>query len=204
MAPTQSSGNTRSSLRQGTLSFASTKRTALTSTAGKQRKAVVVSPSPSSDDATSTSVVEDSDELPKSFRSHKRVKDDQTSRPTKRRHVSPSPEVALKPLSHGTEEERPRLNPKDKRWIKIHAAAKRKMEYPTPIHSKNQNKIHEILRVFDLSYEYGPCVGMTRLERWERACALGLNPPEEIREILTTVEGMEKTEFLQCAFHGDV
>ncbi len=27
------------------------------------------------------------------------------------------------------------------------------------------------------SYEYGPCIGMTRLQRWERADALGLNPP---------------------------
>ncbi len=34
--------------------------------------------------------------------------------------------------------------------------------------------------MFDLSYEYGPCVGVTRLERWERALALGLNPPAEV------------------------
>jgi hypothetical protein len=30
------------------------------------------------------------------------------------------------------------------------------------------------------SYEYGPCVGVTRLERWERAAALGLSPPVEV------------------------
>jgi hypothetical protein len=30
------------------------------------------------------------------------------------------------------------------------------------------------------TYEYGPCVGMTRLERWDRAASLGLNPPEEV------------------------
>ena len=30
------------------------------------------------------------------------------------------------------------------------------------------------------SFEYGPCVGVTRLERWERAFALGLNPPDEV------------------------
>jgi DNA polymerase delta, subunit 4 len=30
------------------------------------------------------------------------------------------------------------------------------------------------------TYEYGPCVGVTRLERWERAAALGLNPPPEV------------------------
>lgn len=35
-----------------------------------------------------------------------------------------------------------------------------------------------ILRTWDLSYEYGPCVGMTRMERWQRASKLGLDPPE--------------------------
>ena len=30
------------------------------------------------------------------------------------------------------------------------------------------------------SYEFGPCVGIPRLERWERAQALGLNPPKEV------------------------
>lgn len=29
----------------------------------------------------------------------------------------------------------------------------------------------------DSTYEYGPCIGVSRLERWERARAMGLNPP---------------------------
>lgn len=65
------------------------------------------------------------------------------------------------------------------------------------VHGEEQNKIHEILRVFDLyvleiyfwklylsnlrSYEYGPCIGITRLERWDRADALGLKPLHEVR-----------------------
>jgi len=43
---------------------------------------------------------------------------------------------------------------------------------------------HELLRKFDLDSRYGPCMGLTRLERWERAQILGLNPPVEIRQIL--------------------
>lgn len=35
-------------------------------------------------------------------------------------------------------------------------------------------------RLLDRNYDYGPCVGVTRLERWERAQALGLNPPSEV------------------------
>lgn len=36
------------------------------------------------------------------------------------------------------------------------------------------------------SEDYGPCVGVSRLERWERAYMLDLNPPPEvsIRRIL--------------------
>lgn len=69
------------------------------------------------------------------------------------------------------------------------------------VHAEDQTPVHHILRIFDLyvtdptavtglksntgyvrvllsrSYEYGPCIGVTRLERWERAAALGLNPP---------------------------
>ncbi|XP_042670016.1 DNA polymerase delta subunit 4 [Centrocercus urophasianus] len=42
----------------------------------------------------------------------------------------------------------------------------------------------EMLRRFDLAWEYGPCTGITRLQRWERARALGLNPPATIRDAL--------------------
>jgi len=31
------------------------------------------------------------------------------------------------------------------------------------------------------SYKYGPCIGTTRMQRWKRAQALGLNPPIEVR-----------------------
>ncbi|XP_069713073.1 DNA polymerase delta subunit 4 [Phaenicophaeus curvirostris] len=42
----------------------------------------------------------------------------------------------------------------------------------------------ETLRSFDLAWEYGPCTGITRLQRWERAQALGLSPPLTVREAL--------------------
>jgi DNA polymerase delta subunit 4 len=37
-----------------------------------------------------------------------------------------------------------------------------------------------LLLMFDRNYDYGPCIGVTRLERWERAQAMGLNPPLEV------------------------
>ena len=41
-----------------------------------------------------------------------------------------------------------------------------------------------LLRQFDLASKYGPCTGMTRMERWQRAEDLDLNPPREVYKIL--------------------
>nr|GMD59276.1 DNA polymerase delta subunit 4 [Ipomoea batatas] len=41
-----------------------------------------------------------------------------------------------------------------------------------------------MLRQFDMNMAYGPCLGMSRLERWERAKSLGLNPPNDLLCIL--------------------
>ncbi|KAL2870662.1 putative DNA polymerase delta subunit 4 [Aspergillus lucknowensis] len=42
----------------------------------------------------------------------------------------------------------------------------------------------KILRHFDLSSQYGPCIGIARLKRWRRADSLKLNPPIEVLSIL--------------------
>ncbi|KAI3472518.1 hypothetical protein Pfo_028012 [Paulownia fortunei] len=42
----------------------------------------------------------------------------------------------------------------------------------------------EVLRQFDMNMVYGPCLGMSRLDRWDRANALGLHPPEEVKNML--------------------
>lgn len=42
----------------------------------------------------------------------------------------------------------------------------------------------KILKDFDLNSDFGPCMGITRMERWERASKFGLNPPIQVREIL--------------------
>ncbi|XP_069609022.1 DNA polymerase delta subunit 4 [Ranitomeya imitator] len=39
---------------------------------------------------------------------------------------------------------------------------------------------------FDLDWRFGPCTGITRLERWQRADDLGLAPPKNVKEILVT------------------
>ncbi|XP_074586440.1 uncharacterized protein LOC141842122 [Curcuma longa] len=42
----------------------------------------------------------------------------------------------------------------------------------------------EKLRQFDMDMRYGPCIGLSRTDRWERAAVMGLNPPAEVEAIL--------------------
>ncbi|KAL3629097.1 hypothetical protein CASFOL_026319 [Castilleja foliolosa] len=57
----------------------------------------------------------------------------------------------------------------------------------------------EVLRQFDLNMAYGPCLGMRRLDRWNRAKAWGLNPPKEVENLLRP--GVANSE---CLWDGRV
>lgn len=58
------------------------------------------------------------------------------------------------------------------------------------------------LRQFDLDKRYGPCVGMTRTERWRRAEELGLSPPPAVLALLQQAGGGAATE--KCLWEGRV
>ncbi|KAL8853254.1 MAG: hypothetical protein Q9221_001865 [Calogaya cf. arnoldii] len=61
------------------------------------------------------------------------------------------------------------------------------------VHQKDLSLHEKILRHFDLSSQYGPCVGIPRMRRWKRAQGLGLNPPIEVLAVLVKEEkGMER------------
>lgn len=68
--------------------------------------------------------------------------------------------------------------------------------------TETQNRITHILRVFDFDPTYGPSLGLTRLERWERARNLGDEPPHEIAEILRTKQGMLMPELRESVLTG--
>lgn len=63
------------------------------------------------------------------------------------------------------------------------------------VHAEDQNRVHHILRAFDLDPTFGPCLGMTRLERWKRANSLGEDPPKEVYDILLSQQGVLKGEY---------
>ncbi|XP_041641423.1 DNA polymerase delta subunit 4 [Cheilinus undulatus] len=73
---------------------------------------------------------------------------------------------------------------------KARKGGKREKRSPSPPPQKeNESKSvreEELqqLQQFDLDWRFGPCTGISRLQRWERAKLHGLNPPEEIRELL--------------------
>jgi len=57
------------------------------------------------------------------------------------------------------------------------------------VHAQDYTHLDIILRNFDLTPKYGPCIGITRLERWQRAEKMKLNPPEIVGEILKSKFG---------------
>ncbi|KAF2690403.1 hypothetical protein K458DRAFT_413176 [Lentithecium fluviatile CBS 122367] len=60
-------------------------------------------------------------------------------------------------------------------------------------HQQGLSLEEKILRKFDMSGQYGPCVGIARLKRWQRAHRLGLEPPIEVLAVLLKEqEGKDK------------
>ncbi|MCJ1318819.1 hypothetical protein MMC15_004150 [Xylographa vitiligo] len=52
------------------------------------------------------------------------------------------------------------------------------------VHQQGLSVEEKVLREFDLSSQFGPCVGIVRTKRWKRAEALGLQPPLEVLAVL--------------------
>ncbi|KAJ6024114.1 hypothetical protein N7540_004911 [Penicillium herquei] len=55
---------------------------------------------------------------------------------------------------------------------------------PVKVHESDLKLEEKILRNFDLTGHYGPCIGKSRLQRWRRAQRMGLNPPIEVLAVL--------------------
>jgi len=117
---------------------------------------------------------------------------------TVKQAVSKSKPTEVVPMNMSTElEDLDRKDVLEKHYVYVQD----QMGGLEPIHGENETKIHHILRVFDLTYKYGPCVGIPRIDRWNRAQAMKLNPPEEVRLILETQEARNKNEYKQCIFY---
>ncbi|KAI1389052.1 DNA polymerase delta, subunit 4-domain-containing protein [Hypoxylon trugodes] len=80
------------------------------------------------------------------------------------------------------------------------------------VHQEDLTLAEKVLRYWDVSSQYGPCVGISRMKRWMRADKLGLNPPLEVLAVLQKEEakgtgGIEKAhmdEILNSTSIGSV
>ncbi|KIK79157.1 hypothetical protein PAXRUDRAFT_834233 [Paxillus rubicundulus Ve08.2h10] len=215
-------------MKQGTLSFASAKRTnSLVNVNSKKPAALARSSSSAVDkekikpaeifvqvqrDTQGSGIVDDISSEEEYAPAQETTVPAKRTRSRTKAHLSSSMKNASSKTSRSESTpapvgaERKHLDVEDKAgcYRRYYNEVRSRMGYIQPIHGEGQNQILQMLRFFDMSYEFGPCIGMTRLERWERAEAFGLNPPVEVREILLTKEGTEKEEYAQCVLYGEV
>ncbi|KAF3907566.1 hypothetical protein AA313_de0203183 [Arthrobotrys entomopaga] len=78
--------------------------------------------------------------------------------------------------------------------IKAYYTSIRNSRIGPPIHQEGLTDYEKILRHFDLSSQYGPCVGGSRFKRWNRADRFGLEPPMEVLAVLLKCELAENVE----------
>lgn len=67
------------------------------------------------------------------------------------------------------------------------------------VHQEDLSQAEKVLRYFDVSSQYGPCIGIPRAKRWYRAEKLGLNPPIEVLAVLLREEGQGSKEIERAA-----
>lgn len=53
---------------------------------------------------------------------------------------------------------------------------------------------------FDVCVKYGPCTGMSRGQRWERAERFGLEPPADVKAILERMQ--DDSSVQDCVWHN--
>ncbi|KAJ3114901.1 hypothetical protein HK098_007131 [Nowakowskiella sp. JEL0407] len=91
-----------------------------------------------------------------------------------------------------------RINSIFARAIKLKKPISHVVSYPkVPADHLSKEKLAEILKQFDLDSSFGPCVGISRRERWDRAQSLGLCPPEIVKETLTKYNN-DKDILISC------
>lgn len=67
------------------------------------------------------------------------------------------------------------------------------------VHQEDLSQSEKVLRYFDVSSQYGPCIGVPRAKRWYRAEKLGLNPPIEVLAVLMREEKQGNKEIERAA-----
>lgn len=96
-----------------------------------------------------------------------------------------APEIVVDTL---TPEEKRASGVNQKEVIK-YWQAKEKERLAPRVHQDEVSTEEKILRLFDMSSQYGPCIGISRRKRWMRAHKLGLQPPIEVLAVVIKEDG---------------
>ncbi|KAI9677108.1 MAG: hypothetical protein M1822_008217 [Bathelium mastoideum] len=75
--------------------------------------------------------------------------------------------------------------------IKAYWRGKEKTGIAPRVHQQELSVEEKVLREWDMSGEYGPCIGIARMKRWQRAHVLGLEPPIEVLAVLLKEQDKE-------------
>ncbi|KUI58917.1 DNA polymerase delta subunit 4 [Cytospora mali] len=67
------------------------------------------------------------------------------------------------------------------------------------VHQEELSLPEKVLRYFDVSSQYGPCIGIPRMKRWYRAERLGLSPPVEVLAVLLKEEKQGNKDIEEAA-----
>lgn len=97
-----------------------------------------------------------------------------------KKNVASSTKSATAPQAASTVDDG--FDPYDPAYSALFKESKKLMG--TPVHGEGFTPVDVILKVFDTTDEYGPTSNLTRLERYERAKMLGLEPPPELGALL--------------------
>ncbi|KAJ5645185.1 hypothetical protein N7507_011196 [Penicillium longicatenatum] len=96
------------------------------------------------------------------------------------------------------EEQALKLSLKDLRKYWNEKEPEKDRDRPFRWHQGGVNLEEKILRNFDQSSQYGPCIGMNRTQRWRRAQKLGLNPPIEVLTVLLKGEDIDEISHMEA------
>ncbi|CAG9944255.1 unnamed protein product [Clonostachys rosea f. rosea IK726] len=103
---------------------------------------------------------------------------------------------AVEPEPEAEVEEEPEIEVPEKSEVELKAEKITKKQIETywkgieakriapRVHQKDLSTNEKVLRYFDVSSQYGPCIGIDRRKRWDRAERLGLKPPIEVLAVL--------------------
>ncbi|KAH0541291.1 hypothetical protein FGG08_004215 [Glutinoglossum americanum] len=96
---------------------------------------------------------------------------------------------------HKTKEEEDAAKVSDAQVIEYWKSVEDERKAPR-VHQQDLSIHEKILRHFDISSQYGPCIGIARMKRWKRANGLGLRPPIQVLAVLLQEEAKQnmKTE----------